>query len=103
MLYINTKYIIYSTPPLLTSRVALAFDGYGQLDAVVRWWSKTKGSLVRASSGPVNFGSDVCLICVPAPSRIRMPIDSNQKLLVPTPWGGVKTCLRLPIKYRGSW
>ena len=74
MLYINTKYIIYSTPPLLTSRVALAFDGYGQLDAVVRWWSKTKGSLVRSSSEPVNFGSDVCLICVTAPSESKCQI-----------------------------
>ena len=35
---------------LSLKKSAFAFDGYGQLDAVVRWLSKTKGSILEWAS-----------------------------------------------------
>ena len=37
--------------------------------------------LVQSSSGPVNFGSDVCLICVSAPSESKCQMIQIEKYL----------------------
>ena len=37
--------------------------------------------LVRSSSGPVNFGSGVCLISVSAPSESKCQMIQNEKYL----------------------
>ena len=59
--------------------------------------------LVRSSSGPVNFGSGVCLISVSAPSESKCQMIQIEKYLYLPRGEGIKTCLRLLIKYRGSW